>query len=60
MLNQKVITLKMETKVCPKCSEQKLISEFGVNARLKSGISNVCLECRRVETKLFYENFFLD
>jgi hypothetical protein len=46
----------METKVCPKCSEQKLISEFGVNARLKSGISNVCLECRRVETKLFYEN----
>jgi RecG-like helicase len=45
----------MEKKVCKKCNEEKLLSEFGMNNRLKSGVSNVCLECRRIETKIFYD-----
>jgi len=45
----------MENKVCKKCNENKVLSEFGVYSRLKSGISNVCFDCRRIETKTFYQ-----
>ena len=45
----------MVTKVCKKCDKDKLLSEFGTHCRLKSGISNVCFDCRRIETKIFYE-----
>jgi hypothetical protein len=45
----------MEKKVCKKCDEDKSLSEFGKNSRLKSGISNVCFDCRRIETKIFYQ-----
>jgi hypothetical protein len=46
----------METKVCKKCNVVKLLSEFGVNNKLKSGVNYVCLECKRIEWKIYYNN----
>jgi len=43
------------TKICNKCGEDKLLSEFGKNSKLKSGVSNVCFDCRKIESKIFYE-----
>jgi hypothetical protein len=44
----------MDTKICKRCDVDKLLSEFGKNSKLKSGLSNVCFDCRRIESKNFY------
>lgn len=38
-------------KVCSKCGEVKLLSEFGKNSGAKDGYRNQCKECRKVYTK---------
>ena len=38
----------METKPCTRCKKVKLLSEFGIDSRLKSGIRADCKECNRL------------
>jgi hypothetical protein len=45
----------VETKTCTKCKKIKLITEFGVDNRLKNGIRADCKECNRAAA-LNYRN----
>jgi hypothetical protein len=43
--------LKMETKVCSKCSVDKPLSEYNVCSRVKDGRKAECRECQRIGSK---------
>ena len=42
--------VKIEVKVCNRCSSNKPVTEFPVSKRAKSGVSNICKQC--VDTAL--------
>lgn len=46
----------MEKKVCSKCKIEKDICEFHKTKRNLDGYKHNCKECRKKETKLYYEN----
>ena len=37
----------METKICTKCSEEKMLSEFNKHKNKKDGLSLYCKKCRK-------------
>lgn len=39
--------LKLPTKICTNCKQEKTVTEFGVDKHLKSGRMSACLECVR-------------
>ena len=39
-------------KVCPRCTEDKLLTEFGIDHRNRDGRHSHCLECRREHAAL--------
>lgn len=45
----------METKICPKCEEEKSIDCFSKNKSRKSGYSSECKSCHKVTRKEYYE-----
>jgi len=49
----------MKTKACTKCKNIKLLAEFGIDNRLKSGIRADCKECNRTAA-LKYRNSNLE
>jgi hypothetical protein len=46
----------MDKKVCIKCGEEKLISEFNKHTKYKSGIRNICKSCCSLEKKIWKNN----
>lgn len=45
----------MQTKICPKCQEEKSIDCFSKNKSRKSGYSSECKECHKITRKEYYE-----
>jgi hypothetical protein len=46
----------MKRKVCSKCKVDKEICEFHKSSRSNDGFRGQCKECRKVDTKLYYQN----
>ena len=46
----------MKRKVCSKCKVEKEICEFHKLSRSIDGYRERCKECRKVDTKLYYQN----
>ena len=44
----------MEKKVCTKCGEEKVLTEFNKNKRQSDNISPQCKLCRSAERKKYY------
>lgn len=44
----------MSVKFCKKCLEEKDINNFHLNSSSKDGHKDVCKECRKDESKLYY------
>jgi hypothetical protein len=42
-------------KVCGKCRNEKLLSEFNQNASKADGLQTICRECQRVRSKDYYQ-----
>jgi hypothetical protein len=45
----------MIRKVCSKCKVEKEICEFHKSSRSNDGFRGQCKECRKVDTKLYYQ-----
>ena len=43
----------METKICSKCSVEKLLLEFNVCSRVKDGRKAECRECQKIGSKKY-------
>jgi len=41
----------MKTKVCSKCKQEKLVSEFGKNSSRKDGLWHYCKSCEKIRRK---------
>ena len=41
----------MEKKICTKCNEEKVVTEFNKNKRIPDGLSRSCKTCRSIERK---------
>lgn len=46
----------METKICKKCGEEKKMTEYHKRKRNSDGYNNICKDCRKIETKDYYDN----
>jgi bacterioferritin-associated ferredoxin len=46
----------MERKICTKCNEFKLLSEYHKNIRKPLGVNSQCVECRKPGKQLHYQN----
>lgn len=46
----------METKICTKCKEIKILSDFNKNKTRKDGYSNICRECSNLKSKEYYND----
>lgn len=46
----------MEFKICPKCGEEKELSEFNIKKSLKSGHSAECKKCEQMSRKIYFQN----
>ncbi len=46
----------METKMCPKCNEEKLYSEFHKNKLSKDGYGYICKKCDAIKCKKYRKN----
>jgi len=44
----------MKIKICNKCKLEKNVSSFGKHKSAKDGFRHVCKECRKIETKEYY------
>lgn len=44
-----------ETKLCPKCEQQKIYSEFSSNRSKSDGLAIYCKECQAKKQKAWYE-----
>ena len=47
----------MEKKVCSKCYEEKEVCEFGKKLTNKDGLQSRCKECRKIETKEYFNKY---
>lgn len=43
----------MNTKYCPKCGKNKLLKDFGKQAKNKDGLYPYCRECKKEENKKY-------
>ena len=53
----------METKICSKCNQTKVLSEFTKNKAKREGYNNYCKQCNKEYQKTHYENnktYYLD
>ena len=55
-INYLKIIEKMETKICSKCKEEKMICNFGSYKRNKDGKRGSCKECESKESKEWRQN----
>ena len=39
---------KIMIKICSKCKQEKLLSDFNKDLRLKSGVRSICSKCREI------------
>jgi len=46
----------METKICRICNIEKNVEFFGIKNSSPDKLRNVCKECRKIESKLRYQN----
>jgi gas vesicle protein len=47
----------MKTKICRRCKEEKILSEFGVENRSKDGFNTCCKKCNReIGSISYYKN----
>jgi hypothetical protein len=46
----------METKICTKCKEIKILTDFNKNKTRKDGHSNICRECSNLKSKEYYND----
>jgi hypothetical protein len=47
----------METKICSKCNVNKDVCEFGKKITNKDGLQSRCKECRKIETKEYFDKY---
>jgi hypothetical protein len=47
----------MGKKVCSKCKEEKEVCEFGKKITNKDGLQSRCKECRKIETKEYFNKY---
>ena len=46
----------MNTKICPECKQDKLITEFGKNENYKDGYEKICKECKNRRARERYHS----
>ena len=46
----------MECKICTKCNELKLLSEYHKNKRRPLGVNSQCIDCRKYLKQIHYQN----
>jgi len=46
----------MDSKICTKCNELKLLSEYHKHIRKPLGVNSQCIECRKIPKQIHYQN----
>ena len=46
----------MEGKICTKCNEFKVLTEYHKHIRKPLGVNSQCIECRKILKQIHYQN----